>query len=181
MPSFSPLICHPANASPGDFAITAEVRTIEGGALQFSYELTGASGLKMPPPSVPQAVDGLWQDTCCEAFVAAKGGRDYREFNFSPSRCWAAYRFNDYRDRDLGWTSPAAPAIETRLDTAGDRLLLVARVPASLLPDVHQLDISLTAVIEDREGRKTYWALAHQAPNPDFHCRDSFTLPLNRS
>lgn len=175
------LICHPVGVAPTKLAIKAQVQVLGNGGLQFSYEMAGASSLRIPPFTAPEAVDGLWQHTCCEAFVAGVGCADYREFNFAPSRCWAAYGFHGYRDRDLGWMAPEAPAVDCILDGTADRLKLVATVPASLLPDSPQLDISLTTVAEDREGQKSYWALAHRAAQPDFHCRDSFTLRLNRS
>jgi hypothetical protein len=33
-------------------------------------------------------------------------------------------------------------------------------------------------VIEDDQGRISYWALAHPASKPDFHHRDGFALVL---
>ncbi len=181
MPTYLQLICHPVGVAPTKLAIKAEVQALANGGLQFAYEIAGASTLTIPPLTTPNAVDGLWQHTCCEAFVASAGCPDYREFNFSPSRCWAAYRFHGYRDRDLGWQAPETPTIDCILDVTEERLTLVANVPASLLPDSPQLEISLTTVAEDREGQKSYWALAHRAAQPDFHCRDSFALLLNRS
>jgi hypothetical protein len=38
--------------------------------------------------------------------------------------------------------------------------------------------MSLTAVIEETNGRKSYWALAHAAGKPDFHHKDGFILEL---
>ncbi|MEB3264615.1 MAG: hypothetical protein VKJ66_09615 [Synechococcus sp.] len=40
------------------------------------------------------------------------------------------------------------------------------------------LRIGVTAVLEDRRGGISYWALAHTGPEPDFHRRDSFLLRL---
>lgn len=37
---------------------------------------------------------------------------------------------------------------------------------------------SLSAVIEEAHGRKSYWALAHGSDKPDFHHPDSFVLEL---
>jgi hypothetical protein len=39
---------------------------------------------------------------------------------------------------------------------------------------IWQLD--LAAVIEERGGRISYWALAHPPGKPDFHHSDCFTL-----
>jgi hypothetical protein len=38
--------------------------------------------------------------------------------------------------------------------------------------------LGLAAVLEDRQGRLSYWALAHLADRPDFHHPDSFILEL---
>ena len=35
-----------------------------------------------------------------------------------------------------------------------------------------------TAVIEEADGTKSYWALAHPSDKPDFHHPDSFALDL---
>jgi hypothetical protein len=37
---------------------------------------------------------------------------------------------------------------------------------------------AITAVIEEADGTKSYWALAHPAEKPDFHHPDGFTLQL---
>jgi hypothetical protein len=38
--------------------------------------------------------------------------------------------------------------------------------------------LGLSAVIEDRSGQKSYWALAHPPGRPDFHHEDCFALEL---
>ena len=38
--------------------------------------------------------------------------------------------------------------------------------------------IGLSAVIEERHGRKSYWALAHPPGKPDFHHDDCFAIEL---
>jgi hypothetical protein len=40
------------------------------------------------------------------------------------------------------------------------------------------LEVAITAVIQTRDGTETYWALAHPAPQADFHLRESFILAL---
>ncbi len=43
----------------------------------------------------------------------------------------------------------------------------------------NNLILSLTAVVLEKSDVKPfYWALAHCAPKPDFHLRESFTLEL---
>jgi hypothetical protein len=43
------------------------------------------------------------------------------------------------------------------------------------------LQLALTAVIEETNGRKSYWALAHAPGNPDFHDIAGFTLDLPKA
>jgi hypothetical protein len=39
--------------------------------------------------------------------------------------------------------------------------------------------LGLSAVIEEKDGTKSYWALAHPNPDrPDFHLADCFTAKL---
>jgi hypothetical protein len=115
-----------------------------------------------------------------EAFVQVSGETSYHEFNFSPSTAWAAYAFKTYRERDLTWYAPQAPKIQTDY-LSENSFVLMATLPASLLPanvDKRAWQIGLTAVIEDKQGHKSYWALTHAAETPDFHQAASFTLTI---
>jgi hypothetical protein len=40
------------------------------------------------------------------------------------------------------------------------------------------LTLGLSAVIEEKDGTKSYWALAHPPGKPDFHHKDCFALTL---
>ena len=177
-PPLHPLLPHAAVTAPGKLSLTAGFAWLADGGLRLSYRLRGGiADLRIPEPTVPAQLDGLWQHTCCEAFVAEGDGSGYREFNLAPSGCWAAYRFTDYRQRDTGWQAAAAPHIVCRHDDAS--LWLTADIPAALLPS-NAAWLGLSAVIETRAGERSYWALRHAAPHPDFHLSASFTLPLNR-
>lgn len=123
--------------------------------------------------------DGLWQHTCCEAFIAGKDCSAYREYNFSPSGQWACYRFTGYRQRDPAFTASSRPPIVLRPEADGFQL--DATLPADLLPASQTLVIGLSVVIEAADGSKSYWALAHGASQPDFHLRQSFALTLHRT
>lgn len=103
----------------------------------------------------------------------------YREFNFSPSGQWAAYRFTGYRERDEAFAPTAKPQLI--FTPLADGFELRASLPAALLPPDSTLQLGLTAVIEAADGSKTYWALAHHAAQPDFHIRQSFALTLKRN
>ena len=41
-----------------------------------------------------------------------------------------------------------------------------------------RLRVALSTVVEDQEGRLSYWALRHPAGRPDFHHAEGFSLAL---
>jgi hypothetical protein len=174
-----PLRCHPAAPCLAHHTVSASARLTASGALALCYEVRGeVDGIRIPAPQPPAAVDGLWQHTCCEAFVAAVDGQEYREFNFSPSGQWAMYRFLAYRERDAGFVPPVAP--QSEFHRLADGFRLTAQIAPELLPPARVFQIGLSAILETADGSKSYWALAHAAAQPDFHLRQSFTLTFIR-
>jgi hypothetical protein len=173
------LTCHPASPCPAVTGIEVRVAPTADGGLALRYRIRGTpDGLRLPAPQPPGLADGLWQHTCCEVFIADDEAAAYREFNFSPSGQWAAYRFTGYREPDAGFAPSAEPQIS--LLPLADGFQLDARLAASLLPADRLLQLGLSVVIESADGGKGYWALAHGGARPDFHLRQSFTLTLNR-
>ncbi len=172
-----PLICHPSGACPAIYQVEAAAGLLATGALALTYSVScDMSEIVLPDPLPAGQADGLWQHTCCEAFVAAVGGSGYREFNFSPSGQWAAYAFADYRMRDHAFQPACAP--ELSLSILAGSFRLNALVRPELLPIAEEIELSLTLVLEATNGSKTYWALKHAADQPDFHLRQSFALNL---
>ena len=41
-----------------------------------------------------------------------------------------------------------------------------------------QWEMGLSAILEEKDGTKSYWALAHGREKPDFHSPDCFTAKL---
>ncbi len=125
----------------------------------------------MPPQGPARRTDGLWQSTCFEAFVSHGADAAYREYNFAPSSDWAAYDFDAYRAgmRD----APSMVDQSEQWRTEGEFRLEVRALVA--LP-VYR--IGLSAVIEERDGTKSYWALRHPPGKPDFHHPDCFAIAL---
>jgi hypothetical protein len=162
-------------------SLTARAHGSAAGQWSFHYRVEGDIGLlRVPPPAAPVQSNGLWRQTCFEAFVKPAGAAGYIELNFSPSGEWAIYAFEDYR-RGMQPRAPRQPpAIVTR-QSAGV-LELDARVafedPFTDSPSSDDLRLALAAVLEDREGRLSYWALAHASERPDFHHPSSFVLGL---
>ncbi len=174
-----PLLCHPATPAPVVRTIEAHAAFQPDGGITFTYRLWGdMARLLVPQEQAPERKDLLWEHTCFEAFVGVPGETAYREFNFSPSGQWAAYAFSDYRQRDVNFVLPDAPAITTRL-FAGRLEVAATLAPGALPPDAKSVQIALCAVVEAADtvdGSHSYWALYHPAPRPDFHHRAGFTL-----
>jgi hypothetical protein len=159
--------------------ITAEA-VRRGGVLSLRYAVSGdMRGLRLPPPAAHSRADGLWQHTCFEAFIRPAAGDGYCEFNLSPSTQWAAYVFDTYRDGMRPLNGLAAPPIKTLTD--GGRFELrstLALDGLAELPGDAPWTLGLSAVIEEPDGNKSWWALAHPPGRPDFHHSDCFVLEL---
>ena len=173
------LHCHPASPCPVVAGIAVRIAPAPGGGLSLAYRLDGSlERIRIPAAQAPERIDGLWEHTCFEAFIATAGAPGYREFNLAPSGQWAAYAFSDYRRRDDCAAFPTPPTIALR--RSGRGLELAAVLAADMLPPAAGavLQLGLAAVIEAEDGSRSYWALAHPAGRPDFHCRDAHLLNL---
>ena len=170
---------HPDSFAPA-FRIEAEAERTESGRLILHYVVTGELGtLLLPPPMPPGRADGLWHRSCFEAFVWAPGEAGYVELNFSPSGQWAAYRFSDHRAGMAPLDALPPPEIEANLQGARYELAAAVDLAPTLGPLAgRSWRLGLTAVIETRDGGKSYWATAHPPGAPDFHHRDCFALEL---
>lgn len=166
------LICHPDSPSKSLRGVRVEFeRAAERLWLRYTIDAS-PDDLTLPPPAAPHHKDGLWQTTCLEAFVRDSTGEGYAEFNFSPSSEWAAYRFSGYREGMEDLQMKSGPDIG--LDASDSHFALEATIPFTAGP--HWL--ALSAVIEEADGTKSYWALAHPPGKPDFHHPDCFALHL---
>lgn len=159
--------------------LVARVTRTDAGALAILFALDAdMARLRIPGSRPPLSTRDLWQHTCFEAFVAADAPR-YHEFNFAPSGEWAAHAFRRYRDGGFLDDDSLAPSIAVRPRAAG--LELEAVVPLDRLSPAHaraSLRLGLAAVIEETDGRLSYWALRHPPGAPDFHHADGFALRL---
>ena len=68
-----------------------------------------------------------------------------------------------------------SPHIET--SRTDDRFILEANLDFATFPG-RDARIALSAVIEEADGTKSYWALAHPPGAPDFHHPDCFALRI---
>lgn len=137
--------------------------------------------LSLPEWMSPERTDGLWETTCFELFLRPAASNNYFEFNFSPSTQWAAYEFDSYREGRRDMSLGVTPVIDREPDTeSGDgdpHYLLEVDVDFSDIPAT-ALRAGLCAVIEEKNGAKSYWALAHPPGAPDFHHPTCFALEL---
>ena len=136
----------------------------------FRFLVEGVDDLILPELQAAERADGLWKQTCFEAFVGL-GGTSYIELNFSPSSQYAAYRFDDYRS---GMRDEPAD-VETWLDAGETWLGVEVAVRCDALTAGSTLGLS--AVIRERDGT-SYWALGHPDGAPDFHDRACFRALL---
>ena len=169
MPNLS-LSLHPDSPSPVA-RIEVDLAWIAPDLLGLTYSIFGdLTQIAFPPRRTSARVDALWKHTCLEAFLAAEQG--YYEFNLSPSSQWAAYRFDGHR-RGMRDAAAAEPAIAWSPGEEAARLTATLRLPADLTGR-----IGLSAVIEDKDGNRSFWALAHPPGAPDFHHAACFAAEL---
>jgi hypothetical protein len=166
---------HPDTPSIKVTAVDVALTATPGDDLLIGYFVTGTEDLVVPEWAAGHRRDRLWETTCFEVFLKPEGGEAYFEFNFSPSTDWAAYRFQRHREGRSDLPRPVDP-LATRGVEIFDPLLEVD-LDLSGLPNV-AMRLGLSAVIEERGGRKSYWALAHPPGDPDFHDPACFALEL---
>lgn len=171
-------------STPGAIVgIDARVHLGEPGVIMFQYVLRAEiSSLRIPPVQPAERADGLWRHTCFEAFLMAPGAAGYYELNFAPSRQWAVYRFDAYREGMSAIRFDPPPEISVRrcddgleVDAAVSLRELIA------LQGAPRLQVALSAVVEAESGRLSYWALKHAPGKPDFHNPLCFVLELAMS
>lgn len=172
------MLRHPDSVGEAASRVEAMAWRPQHGRLALSYVIHApADELRLPPMSESVRVDGLWRHTCLEAFIRAPTGDGYCEINLSPSTRWAAYRFDGYRDGMANLDLPP-PRIESR--AYADRHELDALIDLGGIPALARADwrLGLSAVIEDVDGGKAWWALAHATGQPDFHHTAAFAFDL---
>lgn len=163
---------HPSQTPAAGARVCVGLAREADGGLRLAYRLDGgAGGLRRPAGTPGQRRDGLWQQTCCELFVAHAPAtpslpRPYREFNFSPAGEWAAYDFAAYRQPSDPCPTLAPPSLANRYE--GAVLQLDVCLPAASVPD-SLLSLQASVVLCAADGQCSHWAFAHPAPRPDFH------------
>jgi hypothetical protein len=168
---------HPGTPCEAIDRIDAVVEA-RGRRLRLGYHVQGRIGdLVIPERRAGRRMDELWRTTCLEAFAQPVPGEAYCEVNASPSTDWAAYQFDRYRDGMRALELEQAPVVDAEAEADLLRVEVALILPEVLVPGVWRLGLS--AVIEERGGAKSYWALAHPPGRPDFHHADSFVVEMD--
>ena len=163
------LVPHPDH--PPLTASEVQVKVLAGIAhVLLTYSVLRADKVLPQPCLAAKRTDGLWRTTCFELFLRLDDRR-YVEFNFSPSTRWAAYGFSDYRAGMSPLPCDVDPVIE-RLHDGIEVDCDLGGLPSGALA------MSLSAVIEEEGGVKSFWALTHAPGPPDFHNPACFTARL---
>ena len=172
------LVPHPAAPPAEPFKVWASVdHAAAFGAMGTANIWFGvgapASRFVIPEASEPGRADELWRTTCFEAFLRSDEEAAYREWNFAPSGEWAAYDFTDYREGMAPADVAKPPYVRMEDNFTWWALGATIAVEADL-----SWHLGLSAVLEERDGTKSYWALAHPGEKPDFHHADCFIARL---
>lgn len=173
-----PLKPFPAASGRSPYAVSATLDR-QGRILAMEFALTGAlAELHLPELAVrPERRDELWQQTCFEFFLARPDGQEYWECNLSPAGHWNLYHFSDYRQ---GMVEELAVAeLPVRICRQPKLFHLALVFDLSWLgagADSWQLGVS--AVVREKTGPISYWALSHPGSKPDFHHRGAFLLTI---
>jgi len=171
---------HPESSAPALTRIDARVSRTAEGVLAVTYTVEGdLDGVCLPEACPSRIGNRLWEHTCFEIFIARIGFAGYHEFNFAPSGEWAAYQFAGYRQAVPVVAETLAPQIVVR--NTKERFELEATLQLARLSSDHakaKLSHAVAAVIEDKGGALSYWALKHPPGKPDFHHADAFMLAL---
>ena len=170
-----PLVCHPDTSCAPIAAVGATIVVMPDHGWEIVFTAVGTpADLALPDPAPAVHTDELWKTTCFELFLRL-GDDAYVEINLSPSGAFAAYHFDHYR---TGMRPLEIPAPHIDVDLGSERLTLTARLSEDSLPWDRTGQMGISAVIADKAGCTSYWAVAHPEGKPDFHHQDCFALML---
>ena len=156
--------------------IEVDAERSSGGELSLRFVAHGSiSGLLVPAKAKAERTDLLWHHTCFEAFIKPRPGPAYVELNASPSTRWALYSFDSFRE-GMAEAPSSLQISPIAVKIGADQIELTTRIIG--LPRDPDWRGALSAIIEEKNGRKSFWALKHPPEKPDFHHDDCFDLEL---
>lgn len=167
---------HPDSDATG-FSLATKLTQFGIDVLKCEFVVIGPlDTLLLPERDNPRREDELWKTTCFELFLKYPDGNAYREWNFAPTGSYASYWFEDYRSGMMPMIYERADIWPERTDNVRYRLNTYIRCED--VPTLLDGQVGLSAILEHRDGRKSYWAISHPEGKPDFHHSDCFTAHL---
>lgn len=156
----------------------------DGLTIISNYTLTGDLARVLFPKAnteTPSRMTGLWETTCFELFLKNKTHSSYIEFNFAPNGNWNAFQFKEYRTGMSEYNGLDKVLITLTRGQKEINLRAIVHLKERryfMEEDFVDGNIKLgpTAVIEDTQNNKSYWATKHFTKKPDFHFEDNFGL-----
>ena len=150
--------------------------------LHLEYQLVAErAALNWPAPAAnPQRRMALWEHTCFECFVADPTATGYTEVNVAPSGDWNCFDFQAYRLGMQASSRASLHSMSVKLDGEQQTWIHVELDLPGWSERADSLQLGLSAVIEDNQGQRHYYALRHIDGNPDFHHRDTHILTITR-
>ncbi|GAA4016053.1 hypothetical protein GCM10022280_13660 [Sphingomonas swuensis] len=170
---------HPSTVPSPPFTLWASAERSaafgEAATLNLWFGVSAPIGRFLVPDLSPEPArrDNLWRSTCFECFLKEEGEEAYQEWNFAPSGDWAAYDFDQEREGMRPAEVANAPYVRVE-----DNLTWWGLGATLAIPSEPRFTIALSAVIEETDGRRSFWALHHPSEQPDFHHPDCFTARL---
>jgi hypothetical protein len=148
--------------------------------LAVGYHISGSlREIEIPgSKNNPERRIGLWEHTCLEFFIGEPGLSRYWEFNLSPSGDWNVFRFEHYREglyEEMAF--PELPFKAGQESSNNFNLNLEWGLEKIFEPG-RALEMAISAVIENKSGMGSMWALSHPKSGPDFHHRKGFLIRL---
>lgn len=123
--------------------------------------------------------DELWKSTCFEAFLSydQTPNSPYFEFNFSSEGGWNLYQLDSCRTGLRPLDLQTSPSIHCNKDLQSFELSAKTTWnPPPAKSATNLAFASLNVILESKSGEKSFWALAHCSPQPDFHNKQSFKI-----
>lgn len=152
-----------------EFQIHAKFFAISNLKFEVEFQISGPlQKIAWPPRHIIESrADELWKTTCLEAFLSddASPESPYLEINCSPNGDWNAYSFQKYR----AGMNPSQNTTVRLKDNHMESQTATFRIEIESTTPQNANIVGLTAVIEFTNAEKSYWALQHPGPQPDFH------------
>ncbi len=132
-----------------------------------------AARFVIPEPAETERADELWKTTCFEAFLRPLGQEQLPRVEFCAVGC--SGRLTISPQPVPAWPRAKRPI---RISGVEDNLTWWALGAAIAVPADTNWELGLSAVLEEKDGTKSYWALAHTGDKPDFHDPGCFVARL---